>query len=115
MLRLQERLQAGFSVQLASGKLPFLGPSCCSSRPSQAAPVQPAEQLYDEHRHCVGITALGCQAHVLAEMGSIRVVSANGGKGRVITSEKGHYREPSFAPNGRALVYRKGRGGWLLP
>lgn len=40
------------------------------------------------------------------ELGSIRVVPASGGAGRVVTGDPGHYLEPSFSPDGRTIVYR---------
>ena len=48
------------------------------------------------------------------EFGSLRVVAADGGEGRTVTAEKGHYLEPSFSPDGETLVYRKIAGGFLL-
>jgi len=47
------------------------------------------------------------------EYGTVRVVSADGGEGRVVTSEPGHYVEPAFTPDGRRIVYRR-IGGDLL-
>jgi imidazolonepropionase-like amidohydrolase/Tol biopolymer transport system component len=47
------------------------------------------------------------------DFGTVRVVSAAGGEGRVITSEPGHYVEPAFSPDGSKIVYRKGSGGFL--
>jgi len=46
-------------------------------------------------------------------LGSIRVVSADGGEGRVVTDQPGHYVEPVFTPDGRQIVYRKVAGGNL--
>ncbi|MCF2859685.1 amidohydrolase family protein [Pseudoalteromonas sp. SMS1] len=48
------------------------------------------------------------------ELGSIRVVSAKGGKGRIISEEPGHYTSPSFSPDGKKVVYKKVTGGYLL-
>ena len=45
--------------------------------------------------------------------GSVRVVAATGGEGRVITTEPGHYFEPVFTPDGQSVVYRKGTGNYL--
>jgi imidazolonepropionase-like amidohydrolase/Tol biopolymer transport system component len=42
-----------------------------------------------------------------AELGAIRVVPATGGRGQVITTEPGHYAEPSFSPDGQSIVFRK--------
>ncbi len=47
------------------------------------------------------------------ELGSVRVVSAAGGAGRVVTREPGHYVEPVFSPDGEQVVYRKVTGGFL--
>lgn len=48
------------------------------------------------------------------ELASVRVVSARGGTGRVLTREPGHYHEPVFSPDGRTVVYRKSGGNMLL-
>ncbi len=47
------------------------------------------------------------------ELGSVRVVSADGGEGRVITTAPGHYLEPAFSPEGSTVVYRKSSGGFV--
>lgn len=44
-------------------------------------------------------------------LGSIRIVSAEGGEGRLLTQEQGHYVEPVFSPSGATVVFRKTRGG----
>ena len=46
-------------------------------------------------------------------LGAIRTVSARGGKGRILTKDKGHYREPVYTPDGRSIVFRRLGGGWL--
>ena len=46
-------------------------------------------------------------------LGQVRVVSSRGGKGKVITREPGKYVEPSYSPNGKTVVYRKVRGGFI--
>ena len=46
-------------------------------------------------------------------LGAIRVVSAAGGEGKLLTPEPGHYFEPAFSPDGKTVVYRKGGGNWL--
>ncbi|MEO7793750.1 MAG: amidohydrolase family protein, partial [Thermoanaerobaculia bacterium] len=46
-------------------------------------------------------------------LGSVRIASAAGGEGRVITSEPGHYFDPAFTPDGKSVVYRKGTGNYL--
>lgn len=48
------------------------------------------------------------------ELGSVRVVSAKGGRSDVITKYPGHYVEPSFSPDGESIAYRKITGGYLL-
>lgn len=48
------------------------------------------------------------------ELGSVRIVSANGGRSEVITQYPGHYIEPSFSTDGRLITYRKFTGGNLL-
>ncbi|HYD26510.1 amidohydrolase family protein [Brevundimonas sp.] len=47
------------------------------------------------------------------ELGSIRVVPASGGAGRVVTPDPGHYIEPTFSPDGRTIVYRTVSDGFL--
>lgn len=47
------------------------------------------------------------------ELGSVRVVSASGGPGRVVTPSPGLYVEPRFSPDGRTIVYLKVAGGYL--
>ena len=48
-----------------------------------------------------------------AALGAVRVVSADGGGGRVLTTVPGHYVEPAFSPDGEALAYRRISGGGL--
>lgn len=48
------------------------------------------------------------------ELGSIRVVSARGGKGKVVSTTKGHFIEPSFSNDRELITYRKITGGYLL-
>lgn len=48
------------------------------------------------------------------KQGAVRIVSANGGKGKVITKKPGHYIEPAFSTDGKKVVYRKFTGGYLL-
>jgi imidazolonepropionase-like amidohydrolase/Tol biopolymer transport system component len=45
--------------------------------------------------------------------GTLRAVSARGGRGRTLTDRPGHYRESTVSPDGRTLVFRRSRGGWL--
>ncbi|CAM2067126.1 PD40 domain-containing protein [Sulfidibacter corallicola] len=47
------------------------------------------------------------------DLGSIRMVSAKGGVGQVISKEPGHYLEPVLAPDGSAVAYQKSVGGYL--
>lgn len=46
--------------------------------------------------------------------GDLRIVSARGGKGRVVSNEPGHYKEVAFSPDGQYLAYRRSTGGYLL-
>lgn len=46
-------------------------------------------------------------------LGTVRVAPAEGGEGRVITNKPGYYLEPTFAPDGTKVVYRKTSGGFL--
>ncbi|CCQ10651.1 tolB protein precursor, periplasmic protein involved in the tonb-independent uptake of group A colicins [Pseudoalteromonas luteoviolacea B = ATCC 29581] len=48
------------------------------------------------------------------ELGSVRIVSARGGKGKVLSQDPGHYISPSFSPDGKHVVYKKMTGGYLL-
>ncbi len=47
-------------------------------------------------------------------LGAIRVVSARGGKGKVVSLEPGHYIEPSFSSDAELIAYKKVTGGYLL-
>lgn len=47
------------------------------------------------------------------KLGSVRVVSSRGGKGKIITSQPGHYVEPAFSNDGEKLVFRRFAGGYL--
>lgn len=46
-------------------------------------------------------------------LGQVRVMNANGGGDRAVTSEPGHYRNPRFSPDGSTIVFEKGEGGFL--
>lgn len=48
-----------------------------------------------------------------AGLGEVRVMNANGGGDRAVTSEPGHYRNPRFSPDGSTIVFEKGEGGFL--
>jgi len=47
------------------------------------------------------------------DLGTIRVVPASGGNGRVISQGPGHYVEPVFSPDGDTVVYRTTGDGFL--
>lgn len=47
-------------------------------------------------------------------LGTVKIVSADGGEGRIITKKPGHFIEPSFSTDGKLIVYRKFTGGNLL-
>ncbi len=46
-------------------------------------------------------------------LGSVRIVSADGGVGRKITDKPYHCIEPVFTPDGKEVVCRRVGGGWL--
>ncbi|MFA6044953.1 MAG: amidohydrolase family protein [Phycisphaerales bacterium] len=46
-------------------------------------------------------------------MGTVRVVSSQGGEGRVITTEPGHYLNPAISPDANTVVYEKTGGGYV--
>ncbi|WP_245921369.1 amidohydrolase family protein [Bowmanella denitrificans] len=48
------------------------------------------------------------------KLGEVRVISAKGGRSKVVSSQPGHYAEPSFSLDGSKVVYRKFTGGYLL-
>lgn len=47
------------------------------------------------------------------QLGSLRIASAAGGEGTVLTSEPGHFTGPVFTPDGQQIIYTKGRGGYI--
>ena len=47
------------------------------------------------------------------KLGSVRVVPAEGGEGRVVVRQPGQYVEPAFSPDGRQIVFRKIEGGFI--
>lgn len=49
-----------------------------------------------------------------AGLGEIVVAGADGRNPRVVTPMRGHYAAPQFSPDGRALVFEKREGGYLL-
>lgn len=48
------------------------------------------------------------------ELGSVRLMSANGSNSRVISKKPGHYVETRFSTDGKLITYRKFTGGYLL-
>ncbi|MBE8167220.1 MAG: hypothetical protein HAW66_02470 [Shewanella sp.] len=49
------------------------------------------------------------------KQGTVRIVSSKGGKPKLLTDEPGKYVEPTFSPDGKTVVYRKARGGYITP
>ncbi|MET4682980.1 amidohydrolase family protein [Brevundimonas faecalis] len=47
------------------------------------------------------------------DLGTLRVIPAAGGEGRVISAHPGHYLEPQFSPDGQTVVYRTASDGYL--
>lgn len=47
------------------------------------------------------------------DFGTVRVVPAAGGEGKVVSSQPGHYVEPTFSPDGSRIVYRAVSDGFL--
>jgi len=47
------------------------------------------------------------------QLGAIRIVSAAGGEGRVVTEKPGHYLAPVFSPDGKTIAYQKTQGGYI--
>ncbi len=48
------------------------------------------------------------------KLGTVQVIPARGGKSRTISTQPGHYVEPSFSTDGSKITYRKFTGGHLL-
>jgi imidazolonepropionase-like amidohydrolase/Tol biopolymer transport system component len=46
-------------------------------------------------------------------LGHIRIVAAASGAARDVTVQPGHYARPRFSPDGRTIVFERGRGGFL--
>jgi imidazolonepropionase-like amidohydrolase/Tol biopolymer transport system component len=49
------------------------------------------------------------------DQGTVSLISARGGKAKVLTTEPGKYVEPTFSPKGDVIVYRKASGGHVTP
>ena len=47
------------------------------------------------------------------KLGTVRVVPAAGGEGRIVVKQPGQYVEPAFSPDGKQIVYRKIEGGFI--
>ncbi|HVG48832.1 MAG TPA: hypothetical protein VM899_11940, partial [Rubellimicrobium sp.] len=47
------------------------------------------------------------------KLGTVRVVAADGGEGRVVVKQPGQYVEPAFTPDGKQIVYRQVSGGFV--
>ncbi|MDX1442624.1 MAG: amidohydrolase family protein [Gammaproteobacteria bacterium] len=47
------------------------------------------------------------------ELGSVRIVDADGGRGDRINEKPGHFVEPAFSPDGETVVFRRTGGGYL--
>ncbi len=47
------------------------------------------------------------------ELGSIKIVDGNGGDGKTVSEQAGHYAEPSFSTDGKMIAYTKFTGGYL--
>ena len=49
-----------------------------------------------------------------SKLGTVKMVSAKGGKGKTLTKKPGHYISPSFSTDGKLVAYEKFTGGYLL-
>ena len=47
-------------------------------------------------------------------LGSIRVVTVDGGTERSITTQPGHYADPKYSPDGKQIVFTRGAGSFIL-
>jgi imidazolonepropionase-like amidohydrolase/Tol biopolymer transport system component len=47
-------------------------------------------------------------------LGSIRAVPVEGGEGRTITTQPGHYADPRHSPDGKQIVFTRGSGSSVL-
>jgi imidazolonepropionase-like amidohydrolase/Tol biopolymer transport system component len=50
-----------------------------------------------------------------AGLGTIRLTGPGGGAGRDLVPLSGHYGRMAFSPDGRTLVFERGRGGGVVP
>ena len=48
-------------------------------------------------------------------LGTVRVQVVDGGGSQILTRDPGHYVEPVFSPNGTRVLYRKAKGGHIVP
>ncbi len=48
-----------------------------------------------------------------ATLGSVRVVAASGGEGKVLSDRPGHYIEPAISPDGKNVVFSRIAGGGI--
>jgi imidazolonepropionase-like amidohydrolase/Tol biopolymer transport system component len=46
-------------------------------------------------------------------LGKVRVVSSEGGEGRIVVDAPGQYVEPAFTPDGQQIVFRRIGGGFI--
>jgi imidazolonepropionase-like amidohydrolase/Tol biopolymer transport system component len=47
-------------------------------------------------------------------LGQIRTIAPTGANLRTVTTQPGHYRRPHFSPDGKTIVFERGKGGLLL-
>jgi imidazolonepropionase-like amidohydrolase/dipeptidyl aminopeptidase/acylaminoacyl peptidase len=47
------------------------------------------------------------------DLGRVRIVSADGGEGRIVVGAPGQYVEPAFSPDGKQIVFRRASGGYI--
>jgi imidazolonepropionase-like amidohydrolase/Tol biopolymer transport system component len=47
------------------------------------------------------------------KLGTVRVISADGGEERVVVKQPGQYVEPAFSPDGKQIVFRRIEGGFI--